>query len=196
MNNQSAQSHEGFEVDHTFDLGGRLKQVRQAHGLSQRELARRAGVTNGTISLIEQNKNSPSVASLKKVLDGVPMSLAEFFAVGDQSPDRVFFRRDELSLITSGPLEFRQVGNVEGKSLQMLREYYPPGGDTGRGMLRHESEEAGIVISGQVELTVGTQRKLLGPGDAYHFDSRIPHRFRNIGDEDCELISACTPPYL
>ncbi|HPE72850.1 MAG TPA: helix-turn-helix domain-containing protein, partial [Candidatus Competibacter sp.] len=45
-----------------FDLGTRLRAVREQYGLSQRELARRAGVTNGTISLIEQNKNSPSVA--------------------------------------------------------------------------------------------------------------------------------------
>ncbi len=63
-------------------------------------------------------------------------------------------------------------------------------------MLQHESEEGGIVVKGRIELTVGDRKELLGPGDAYLFDSRIPHRFRNIGDEDCELISACTPPYL
>ena len=51
------------------DVALRLKAVRQMHGLSQRELAKRAGVTNGMISLIEQGRVSPSVASLKKVLD-------------------------------------------------------------------------------------------------------------------------------
>ena len=62
----------------SIDVGARLKHVREVHGLSQRELARRAGVTNGLISLIEQNRVSPSVGSLKKVLDGVPLSMAEF----------------------------------------------------------------------------------------------------------------------
>ncbi|HEV3179388.1 MAG TPA: helix-turn-helix domain-containing protein, partial [Steroidobacteraceae bacterium] len=52
------------------DVGTRLRSVRTTFGLSQRELARRAGVTNGLISLIEQNRVSPSVSSLKKVLDG------------------------------------------------------------------------------------------------------------------------------
>ena len=33
-------------------------------------------------------------------------------------------------------------------------------------------------------------------GDAYLFDSRIPHRYRNIGTERCSVVSACTPPYL
>ena len=56
------------------DVAARLKAVRQMHGLSQRELAKRAGVTNGMISLIEQGRVSPSVASLKKVLDGLPMT--------------------------------------------------------------------------------------------------------------------------
>ena len=58
-----------------IDVGVHLKAVRQMHGLSQRELAKRAGVTNGTISLIEQNRVSPSVSSLRKVLAGIPLSL-------------------------------------------------------------------------------------------------------------------------
>lgn len=195
--NKHIESLQGcVQIDEDFDLGKRLRAIRQRHGLSQRELARRAGVTNGTISLIEQNKNSPSVASLKKVLDGVPMSLAEFFAVDGSPRDKVFFREDELPQITSGPLLFHQVGSVQGFNLQMLREYYPPGGDTGAAMLRHESEEAGMVISGHIEITVGDRQRVLGPGEAYHFDSRIPHRFRNTAHEDCVLISACTPPYL
>ena len=44
----------------TIDVGAHLKAVRTMYGLSQRELAKRAGVTNGTISLIEQNRVSPS----------------------------------------------------------------------------------------------------------------------------------------
>ena len=51
-----------------FDVGQRLRGVREMHSLSQRELAKRAGVTNGTISLIEQNRVSPSIGSLRKVL--------------------------------------------------------------------------------------------------------------------------------
>src|SRR2546430_7556540 len=80
----------------TIDVGARLKHVREVHGLSQRELARRAGVTNGLISLIEQNRVSPSVGSLKKVLDGVPLSMAEFFTLDVNSATQVFYAADEL----------------------------------------------------------------------------------------------------
>ena len=61
-------------------------------------------------------------------------------------------------------------------------------------MLRHDSEEGGIVLRGRIEVTVGEERRVLEAGDAYYFQSRIPHRFRNVGDEPCEIVSACTPP--
>jgi len=189
-----------------FDVGARLKALREKRGLSQRELARRAGVTNGTISMIEQNLSSPSVASLRKVLGGLPMTLAEFFSQDDMPPaEQIFFGGDELIELASelpaarkGVISFRQVGDARGRTLQILHERYEPGADTGSGknMLRHESEEGGIVIEGHIELTVGERKQVLGPGDAYFFDSRIPHRFHNVGDDVCVVVSACTPPYL
>jgi Mannose-6-phosphate isomerase len=187
-----------------FNVGARLKQVRESHGLSQRQLAQRAGVTNGTISLIEQNRCSPSVSSLRKVLQGIPMTLAEFFSSDDLPPrEQIFFKGTDLVELTGlvksrvGTISFRQVGDLRGRNLQVLHEKYAPGADTGgRTMLQHDSEEGGIVIKGRIELTVGDRKEILGPGDAYLFDSRIPHRFRNLGDEECEIISACTPPYL
>lgn len=182
-------------VEH-FDVGARLKQIREAHGLSQRELARRTGLTNGAISLIEQNKSSPSVASLKKILLAIPISLAEFFAGPIPAGGQVFFKAEELVPLTRGELSLRQVGNMAHHSLQVLHERYQPGADTGEAMLAHPSEEGGVVIAGEIELTVGELCQVLGPGDAYLFDSRIPHRFRNLGEVEAQIISACTPPYL
>lgn len=178
------------------DIGRRLREVRQIYGLTQRELARRAGVTNGAISLIEQNRVSPSISSLKKILDGIPLSLADFFTLDFSPSDHVFFAADELTEIAFGEaISMRMVGrNVKGKALQMLREVYRPGADTGESMLRHHGEECGIVVSGSMTVTVGAQERVLLPGDAYYFPSDIPHRFRNTGDVDCVLVSANSPP--
>lgn len=182
-----------------MDIGKKLKEIRKAKGLSQRELATRAGLTNGTISLIEKNKTSPSVASLKSLLDAIPMSIADFFATID-TPDtpQVFYTADEFVEVAPqaglGSVSLRQLGNASSHSLQLLNETYPAGADTGPELLSHEGEEAGVVIEGQIEITVGEDVRVLSAGDGYLFDSRKPHRFRNVGTKMCKIISACTPP--
>src|SRR5690606_1718408 len=87
-----------------LDVGVRLQTIRKLKGLSQRELAKRAGVTNSTISMIEKNSVSPSISSLKKVLAGIPMSLVEFFSldVQEESRRQVVYRADELMDIGAG----------------------------------------------------------------------------------------------
>jgi mannose-6-phosphate isomerase-like protein (cupin superfamily) len=88
-----------------------------------------------------------------------------------------------------------QVGNnLKNYKLQMMLERYQPGADTGKSMLSHESEESGLVLQGRLELTVGDEVYVLNKGDAYLFNSTLPHRFRNTGREECVVVSACTPP--
>ncbi len=181
----------------SIDVGARLKHVRELHGLSQRELARRAGVTNGLISLIEQNRVSPSVGSLKKVLDGVPMSMAEFFTLDVNSAAQVFYSADELV----------EIGN-EAASLRAGRRAAPgspahacctsatsPVPRRAKTCLSHRGEEGGVVVRG----TRGAHRgrpdaRARRPGDAYYFPAPRRISFRNVGPEVCEIISASTPP--
>lgn len=180
-----------------MDIGYRLQAIRKAKGLSQRELAKRVNVTNSTISLIEQNKVSPSISSLKKVLDGIPISLADFFTADliADTADSVFFPTPQQPDVGNNDIHYFLVGQGRlGRQLGILREVMPPGSDTGVEMLSHDGEEGGVVIHGRVEITVGEQTRELGPGDGYYFESRRPHRFRNIGDEDAIIISANTPP--
>jgi transcriptional regulator with XRE-family HTH domain len=178
-----------------IDIGARLRRLRESRGLSQRELARRAGVSNATLSMMEQNRASPSVGSLKKVLDGLPVSLADFFQMEDPAPDSMFYRAAELTEIAGGAISYRQIGrDLSGSALQILHEHLAPGADTGAASLRHAGEEGGVVIRGRIELTVGDRRRILGPGDAYYFQSSTPHRFRVVGDAPVEIVSACSPP--
>ena len=179
----------------SIDVGVHLKAVRQMYGLSQRELAKRAGVTNGLISLIEQNRVSPSVSSLKKVLDGIPMALADFFTLDLGGKPQVFFPREELANIGTANVELRLVGGrMVQRSMSILHERYAANADTGEEMLTHAGEEGGVVVKGKIELTVGGETRVLGAGDAYYFKSSVPHRFRNIGREECEIVSASSPP--
>jgi transcriptional regulator with XRE-family HTH domain len=180
-----------------IDLGARLRIVRLRHQLSQRALAKKAGVANATISLIESGSTSPSVSALKRILAGFPMTLADFFS--DELPSinrEVFYRADSLTEISGGKgISYRQIGSAKlGHTLQILCETYEVGADTGLNMLQHEGEEGGVILSGRLEVTVGELTRVLGVGDAYYFNSNMPHRFRNVGEQPCTLVSSCSPP--
>lgn len=190
-----------------FDIGARLNALRTAHGLSQRELVARAGVPHAQISIIEKNKSSPSIATLRKILGGLDVSMSDFFGDDQRKPHGPFFGVDDLKDLTSrvtaraidqgkGRLTLRQIGDARAYNLQILHEIYEPGADTGEAMLQHFSTEGGCVVEGELELTVGDEVRVLKAGESYLFDSRLPHRFRNASDAITIVISACTPPYL
>jgi len=147
------------------------------------------------VSLIEHGRTDPSLGLLRKILDSLGVSFAEFFASDTRTAEKHFYARDELSEIGSGPISYLQVGSdLSDGDLQILYERYQPGADTGQSMLSHDAEEGGIVLQGRLEVTVGDQVQVLTNGDAYRFNSRLPHRFRNAGNEECLVVSACTPP--
>ncbi|MGK0358395.1 MAG: transcriptional regulator with XRE-family HTH domain [Bradymonadia bacterium] len=172
----------------------RLRALRIRFGLSQRELARRAGVTNGAVSMIELGQVSPTVGSLQKLALVMSMTLAQFFAADVSRAEPSFFRASDLLEIGGDGVSLRLVPpGVAASELQMLRERYAPGTGTGETLLSHEGEKAGVVVAGRICIQVGGRKAELGPGDAYHFDGLIPHRFRNVGTVDCELISVATP---
>lgn len=194
-------------MDSHFDIGARLNAMRSAANMSQRQLAERAGVPHAQISNVEKNKVSPSVSTLRRILSGLGVSMADFF-----EPERIpsqgpFFDADQLIDLTSrvaansigdgnGRMVFRQIGDARGHNLQILHEAYEPGADTGKSLLQHASSEGGFIVEGELEVTVGDEVRILKAGEAYLFDSRIPHRFRNRSDRRTIVISACTPPYL
>ncbi|RVV99226.1 cupin domain-containing protein [Mesobaculum littorinae] len=190
-----------------FDIGARLLAMRRAARLSQRQLAERAGVPHAQISVIETNRSSPSISTLRKILTGLNLTMADFFDGERAAPEGPFFGRDDLIDLTSkvpvsgaqdmeGRITFRQIGDARRNNLQMLHEVYEAGADTGETRLEHFSNEGGYVIEGALEVTVGEDVRVLCPGESYLFDSRIPHRFRNVHDGRTVVVSACTPPYL
>lgn len=187
-----------------FNVGDRLRQLRTEAGLSQRALADAADVPHGLISMVETNRSSPSIASLRKILGGLGLTMLDYFAPEAPCRKQVFFSAPELQDLTSllhgnqgfEKIALKQVGDAKAHGLQIMHERYEPGADTGDTMLQHAANEGGVVIAGEIEVTVGDDVKVLKTGDAYLFDSRAPHRFRNNSNQPAEVISACTPPYL
>lgn len=174
-------------------LGARLRELRLSRGYSQRALARLSGLTHATISMIEADKIDSSLGTLKKLLNACNVKMWEFFQ--QEEGGSVVTPRENIVTIRSKGVRMRYVApRSKDRLLEITQEIYEPGADTGEDVLAHEGQEGGIVLRGTFELILGNAKHMLKPGDSYYFSSTIPHRFRNIGDEEGELINAASPP--
>jgi transcriptional regulator with XRE-family HTH domain len=186
-------------------IGERIRRERTRKGVSARELARQIGVSPSLISQIETDKSNPSVSTLYAITTALGVSVEELFdsrrdggnptaadvsprwptAVRDRrvgpvvSPDQ----REILTLDTGVTWEL--LGRVPNVHAEFLRITYPPGSTSSSSglLMRHSGIEYGIVLSGELLLTLGFEEYRIGPGDSVSFDSTTPHRYRNEGTE-------------
>lgn len=176
-----------------LSVGQRLKELRERSGVSQRELARRSGQSPGSISAIELGKVSPSVETLKRLLDCLGETLTDFFSVGAAPKPAAFFGPDDLTEVSLGLIHYFQLGGAFSRdSLQFVRAVANPGSDTRSVTHQSYDAEIGFVLSGRIEVSIDEETRALGPGEGYVIRGHKQIRIRNTFDEDCQYIFIST----
>jgi transcriptional regulator with XRE-family HTH domain len=188
------------------DVGPRLRAYREQRGLSLRELARRLGVSPSAISQIETGKSRPSVSTLYSIVSELGMSLDELFGApkptppaappaaatpssrptGQKRAERHVQRADSRATIDlESDVRWERLTPGPDHDLDFLFVTYDVGGASSEGnrSIRHSGHEYGLILSGTLEVTVGFDHYVLGPGDSISFDSTVPHHLTNRGDE-------------
>jgi len=191
--------HQDDSVLHqqSVDFGTRLKYIREYNGLSQRELAKRAGVPHSSISMIEQGQNSPSINSLAKILGGIPMSLAHFFSCDLSLLNEQVFRSADLRAKQRNlsPSISAQSIPLQSSATQTRFERlaYAASSDTGEAPQYLTQAISGFIVSGSIELTLNAEVVVLVSGDAYSLGAMQPFRLRNLSSmEECVILTCNT----
>lgn len=171
------------------DIAIRLQKVRQMYGFSQRELAKRAGVTNSSVSMIEQGRVSPSISSLEKLLKNIPMTLKDFFSFDPHSETQYFYRSHEISQTHQQGIDHFHLshgGEMQSKTLNY--NVYQPDSSTGDSMLTASVDLTGFIVQGELEVTINNQSECLQQGDGFCISILSPYRFRNISSEPAIIV--------
>jgi len=196
------------EIQHARDLpseldaiGDRLREERVKAGISQRELARRLGLSASLISQLESGLSKPSVGTLYAIVTELGLSLdrvirGEEF---DGGPSRVQPSERKSPLVHPGErqvldlasgVRWEELTAETEDGVDFLHAIYEVGGAStpDESLMRHHGREYGYIISGQLGLQIGFQKFELNPGDSIAFDSTEPHRLYNRGDEPVHAI--------
>jgi transcriptional regulator with XRE-family HTH domain len=182
------------------DIGSRLREERERATISQRELARRLGVSASLISQIESGQSKPSVSTLYAIVTELGVSLDHIFQVhehelslataaeggtdGDAGVPVVHPAERHVVELDSG-VTWERLTSHQHEDVDFLHVIYDVGGSSGpdERLMRHPGREYGHVISGYLGVQLGFEQHELGPGDSIAFDSTMPHRLWNLGDE-------------
>jgi len=177
-----------------------MRAGREEVGLSVRELARRVGVSPSLLSQVERGLAQPSVGTLWAVVRELGLSLDGLFAPDDQPARGTVVQRAEgrPALELEGGVVWERLTAGPDPDADFAFVTYPPGADSGaqEPPTQHEGREYGYVISGRLEIEVGSETLELGPGDAVAFGSETPHRFRALGDEAVTAVWINLRPHV
>ena len=175
-----------------MDLGGKIKQMRNQKSLTQEELADRCELTKGYISQLENNLNSPSIATLTDILSALGSNLAEFFK--EEPEEKVVFTKEEfIEKDADGVRSAWLIPNAQKNMMEPMLVELEAGAATA-GDIPHEGEEFGFVLDGKLAVVLGNKHHLCKKGEAFYYSANKPHHLINKGNGRAKLLWISTPP--
>ena len=178
-------------MDH---IGEKLKRLRLAEKITQKELARKVGCTPAYISLLENGRVDPSLSMLKKITATLNITIVDFFRPDTEEKTIVRKKDREVVEFPKSKMSIQMlVANPRSKSMDArIATIYPGGGS--RGPYQHDGEEFGVVLQGKLELIFDGTVTYLDEGDSFYFSSTNSHQFRNPGDTNTLVLWVNNPP--
>ena len=180
-------------------LGGKVRELRKAKQMSLADVAEKTGISIGYLSQIERDKSNPSVKMLHDISRALDVNITWFFSEESENPETrhagpIINLRDRKKIRYGIDICDELLTPLSSEKLELLWSEFKPGSTSGREPYQHEGEEAGVVLSGVLSLTIGEETYRLEAGDSFGFKSSTPHRYENHGDTTTVVVWAITPP--
>jgi transcriptional regulator with XRE-family HTH domain len=176
-------------------LGARIRQERNAAGLTVRKLAARIDVSPSLISQIELGRATPSVATLWAIATELGLPVGDLFsdaeaALGAASSTPVQLRQTRTGITLAGGVRWERLTPTPDHEIDFIYVVYPVGSEScpTDALSQHGGKEYGYVISGKLGVQIGFDEYALRVGDSITFESHRPHRLWAIGSEPAVAI--------
>jgi transcriptional regulator with XRE-family HTH domain len=189
-NNNMAPRSPDNEIDATA-MGARVRAIRQRLGLSSAELALQAGLSVGVISQIERGQANPSLRTLERLRLALDVPLMVLLEGPDNAGNEPAFvrRRHARPRLMVGNMGLTKeiLSPPDTDGLRFMVITVPPGAQS-EDVLTGPGQKAGVVLKGQIGLTVDDEQAQIGEGDSFQFASDVKHAFVNNTEQPAELL--------
>ena len=175
-------------------IGERLKRLRLANSLTQEELASRADLTKGYISQLENDATSPSIATLKDIIDVFGINMQEFFS--ESIDEDIVYGKDSRVQASNDDDRIRVellVPGAQNREMDPVLVTLEPGEEMDEQPF-HEGEEFGFILLGKIQLRLDDRLYTVKKDECFYFSSDKKHSVKNIGKGQARILWVVTPP--
>ena len=177
-----------------INLGIRVRELRKARGWTLEQAANQAGLARSTLSKIENGQMSPTYEALKKLAEGLAISVPQLF-----TPPSKTQVNGRLALTKSGEGQAHATATYEHEllSASLRTKQMLPYRATIRarqieefdGWVRHDGEEFLYVLTGVIRLFTEFYEPVdLRRGDSAYYDASMGHNVISLSEEDATIL--------
>lgn len=166
-------------------IGCNIRAARKRKNLSIQQICERTGLSQGFMSQVENNKTSPSIATLDSIANALKVPLA-FLLLKEEERMQVT-RKDERRKTLYGKNNL-QVDHLGGQgNVKMMLVDMPPGSSTEEEHA-HAGDEIHFILEGTVYVEQGEDSATLEAGDSFSWRAAIPHYAKNVGENNARIL--------
>ena len=177
-----------------MEIGEKLRELRIQRGLTQEELADRCELSKGFISQVERELASPSIATLKDMLECLGVTLQSFFS--DNSNEKIVFSPQDMfekEDAEKGQKITWLVPDAQKNSMEPILLELKPGACSTE-LPPSEGEEFGYVLKGSLTLHAGSRKYRIRKGSSFCLHPQTTHYLENTGSVPASLLWISNPP--
>ena len=167
-----------------MELGAKIKELRLKNRLTQGELADRCELTKGYISQLENELTSPSIATLKDILQTLGSSLNEFFS--DEDDEKVVFGKEDYFVKETEDFKVTWlVPTAQKNAMEAIRMEIEP---------NKSSEKFGYVLEGKIRVNLGKRKFVASKGETFYYRADKTHSIQNLTNKKAVVLWLSCPP--
>lgn len=176
------------------DLAARVRELRKARSWTLEQAAVQAGLARSTLSKIENGQMSPTYDALKKLAEGLGISVPQLFtpsATPQAGGRMITTKRGEGAAHATTTYEHELLADqlTQKSMLPYHARIRARSFEEFDGWVRHEGEEFLYVLTGAVRLfTEFYQPADMTRGDSAYYDAAMGHNLVSISDDDATVL--------
>lgn len=176
-------------------IGNDIRALRQGRGWTLAELAAHLGRSVGWLSQVERGSSEPNLSDMRQIAALFSLPVSFFFShspPGQEAEHIVRAGQRRLMSDDDTGLTEELLSPDLGGAFEMVRSVFAPGARV-KAPVQRETEEAGYVISGQLDLCIDGTTHVLQAGDSFRFAGDV-FEWENNGKDEAVVIWVIAPP--